>query len=136
MLDTNTVFYLIHKRSATLQARVDALPPDDRLCISVITEAEMRYGVALKPKAHRLAYAVELVLSGLTILPWTSEVAPAYAKLRAENRIRGLAAGNLDLLIAAHAAAVQAVLVTNDGALSKLAGGLVTINWAEDVRPN
>jgi tRNA(fMet)-specific endonuclease VapC len=136
MLDTNTVSYLIHKRSTNVQEQMDGLPPGDRTCISAITEAELRYGVARKPGAHRLAYSVELILSSLQILPWTSEAAQAYASLRVENRIRGLAAGNFDLLIAAHAVAVQAVLVTNDGALSKLAGDLETVNWATDIKTN
>jgi len=136
MLDTNTVSYLLHKRSAKLQARIDKLNYKDRLTISVITEAEMRYGVALKPGAHRLATAVESILSGLDILPWTSEAAKAFATLRAKNRSQGLAAGSFDLLIAAHAVSADAVLVTSDAAISKLVGGLVTVNWANDLRPN
>jgi tRNA(fMet)-specific endonuclease VapC len=136
MLDTNTVSYLLHRRSAKLQARIDKLSREERLTISVITEAEMRYGVALKPAAHRLANAVESILSGLEILPWTSEAARAFAMLRAENRSRGLAAGSFDLLIAAHALSSGAVLVTSDAAILKLAGGLVTVNWANDLRPN
>jgi tRNA(fMet)-specific endonuclease VapC len=136
MLDTNTVSYLIHKRSARVQEQMDALPPEDRTCISAITEAELRYGVALKKGAVRLAQAVELVLSNLQIRPWTSEAAKAYAELRAENRILGLAAGDFDLLISAHAIAEKAVLVTSDIAISKLVGNLVTANWADDLQPN
>jgi tRNA(fMet)-specific endonuclease VapC len=136
MLDTNTVSYLVHKRSPKLQMRIDTIGVEERLSISVITEAEMRYGVSLKPEAHRLALAVELILSGLDILPWTSATATSYAKLRAENHRRGLGAGNLDMLIAAHALAENAVLVTSDAALSKLAGGPATVNWADDLRPN
>ena len=133
MLDTNTVSYLVHRRSAKLQARIDALGVEERLCISAITEGEMRYGVARKPGAHQLAAAVALVLSNLEVLPWTSETAAAYGEFRAENQRRGLAAGNLDMLIAAHAVARKGVLVTSDAALGKLAGGLVTVNWAEDL---
>jgi predicted nucleic acid-binding protein len=47
-----------------------------------------------------------------------------------------LAAGSLDLLIAAHALAAQATLITSDAALAKLAGGPATVNWATDLRPN
>jgi tRNA(fMet)-specific endonuclease VapC len=136
LLDTNTVSYLIRKQSASIQARIDALGAEDTVAISVITEAEIRFGLALKPEAHQLARTVEFVLAGLIILPWTSDAARAYAALRAENQRLGLAAGSLDMLIAAHAIAAGAVLVTNDGALSKLAGGPVTVNWADDIRPN
>ena len=136
LLDTDTVSNLMHGRSARLQSRIDALNDDAELCISVITEAEMRYGVALKPGGHKLASSVDLVLAGFEILPWSSEAAAAYGEFRAENRRRGLAAGNLDMLIAAQAIAVGAVLVTSDAAIAKLAGGLVTVNWADDLRPN
>ena len=40
--------------------------------------------------------------------------------------------GNLDLLIAAHAIAVGAVLVTNDKAFAQVAGSRVPVNWATD----
>jgi tRNA(fMet)-specific endonuclease VapC len=136
MLDTNTVSYLINKRSTRVQEQMDALPPEDRTCISVITEAELRYGVALKKGAVKLAEAVELILSNLQVRPWTSEAAKAYAELRALNRSLGLAAGDFDLLISAHALAENAVLVTGDGAISKLSGGLMTVNWADDLHPN
>jgi tRNA(fMet)-specific endonuclease VapC len=136
MLDTNTVSYLVHKRSAKLHARLGALEDKEHPCISAITEGEMLFGIAIKPDAHRVAYAVHYTLAGLNVLPWTSDAAASYAALRAENRKLGLAVGNLDFLIAAHAIAVGAVLVTNDGALLKLTGGLVTENWADDLRAN
>ena len=136
MLDTNTVSYLVKRRSARLKTHIDRMSPRDRLAISVVTEAEIRYGVALKPEAYRLAREIEFVLAGLDILPWTSDAAAAYGNLRAANRKRGIAAGSLDLLIAAHALAVQATLVTSDAALPKLVGGPVTVNWATDLRPN
>jgi tRNA(fMet)-specific endonuclease VapC len=119
-----------------MQARITALGAGDTISISVITEAELRFGLARKPEAHRLAKAVEFVLAGLTILPWTSEAARTYALFRAENQRLGLAAGNLDMLIAAHAIAVRAVLVTSDGVISKLAGGLVTVDWTDDLNTN
>lgn len=136
MLDTNTVSYLIHKRSKRLVEQMDALPPGDQVCISAITEAELRYGVALRKGAIKLARAIELALSYLQILPWTSEAAKSYASLRALNRRLGLAAGDIDLLISAHAVAEGATLVTSDTAIRKLRGGLKTVNWANDITPN
>ena len=136
MLDTNAVSYLLHKRSRRLEAQMDAISPGDRLCISAITEAELRYGVALRKGAVRLAHSLELILSFLQILPWTSDAAKAYASLRVQNRKLGLAAGDIDLLISAHAIAENATLVTSDSAIRKLKGGLVTANWASDITPN
>jgi tRNA(fMet)-specific endonuclease VapC len=136
MLDTNAVSYLLHKRSPRLEAQLDAISPGDRLCISAITEAELRYGVALRKGAIRLARSLDLVLSFLQILPWTSDAAKAYASLRVQNRRLGLAAGDIDLLISAHAISESATLVTSDAAIRKLKGGLVTVNWANDITPN
>jgi tRNA(fMet)-specific endonuclease VapC len=136
MLDTNAVSYLLHKRSRRLEAQMDAISPGDRLCISAITEAELRYGVALRKGAVRLAHSLELILSYLPILPWTSDAAKAYASLRMQNRKLGLAAGDFDLLISAHAISEDATLVTSDSAIRKLKGGLVTVNWANDITPN
>ena len=136
LLDTNTISDLVHKRSKKLQGRIDALAPDDFSAISVITEAEVRSGLACKPGAVRLAAGVELVLSRFTVLPWTSRTAQIYALFRAENRRLGLAAGNLDTLIAAQAIASGAILITADRAFAQLSGGLVVENWTTDLRPN
>jgi tRNA(fMet)-specific endonuclease VapC len=136
MLDTNAVSYLLHKRSPRLEAQMDAILPGDRLCISAITEAELRYGVALRKGAVRLARSLDLILSFLQILPWTSDAAKAYASLRMQNRKLGLAAGDIDLLISAHAISEDATLVTSDAAIRKLKGGLVTVNWANEITPN
>lgn len=84
----------------------------------------------------RLTFGVNLVLSKLAILPWTSKTAETYALFRAENRRLGLAAGNLDMLIAAQAIASGATLITADRALAKLSGGLVVENWTTDLGTN
>lgn len=73
---------------------------------------------------------------GLKVLPWTSEAAHAYGVLRARNEALGISVGSLDMLIAAHAIAEGATLVTSDGAIAKLVGGPPTVNWANDLRPN
>jgi tRNA(fMet)-specific endonuclease VapC len=136
LLDTNTISHLIHNRSMALDARLERLGPWDSLAVSVVTEAEIRFGLACKPEAKRLAQAAELVLAKFEILPWTSKEAAIYASLRGDNRRLGLAAGDLDMLIAAHAVTLGAVLVTGDRALAKLSGGLIVENWATDLRPN
>ena len=136
LLDTNTTSDLVHKRSKTLQTRLDSLEAEDSLATSVISEAEIRFGLACKPAAVRLAMGIDLVLSKLTILPWTSKTAETYAIFRAENRRLGLTAGNLDMLIAAQAIASGSILITADRAFAKLSGGLVVENWTTDLRPN
>ena len=65
----------------------------------------------------------------MVILPWNSVAASTYAQLRATNEALGVTIGNLDLLIAAHALAEGAVLVTNDRAFSQLTGHPKLTNW-------
>jgi tRNA(fMet)-specific endonuclease VapC len=82
--------------------------------VSVITEAELRFGVARRPEASRLEAAVEEFLLRVEILPWDSAAAKSYAALRSTLERSGDPMGNLDMMIAAHALAVPAVLVTHD----------------------
>lgn len=73
--------------------------------------------------------------SGLTfrlILPWDSEEAIAYGDLRANLEFPGRTLGNMDILIAAHAIAVKAVLVTNDRSFGEVANLKIT-NWATEI---
>jgi tRNA(fMet)-specific endonuclease VapC len=118
MLDTNTVSYLIrsHPRVA---ARVVAVPMAS-LCISAITEGELLFGLARRPEATRLHRAMREFLSRITVLPWASPTAQTYGPLRAKLQEVCATVAPLDLLIAAHALEVGAVLVTNDQALLQM----------------
>ena len=116
MLDTNMVSALAKGQSPTARAQLEALGDHENVCISSITEAELRYGLAKRPSAHALRAAVEGLLFKLRILPWDREEALAYGALRSRLESAGTVLGAMDMLIAAHAIAVGAVLVTNDKA--------------------
>jgi tRNA(fMet)-specific endonuclease VapC len=135
MLDTNTISYIARGRSFAARARLKEAQAMAQVYVSAITEAEVLYGLAKRPEATVVAHHMYAVLDGLEVRPWTSAVAATYGLLRAENERRGVIAGNLDMLIAAHAVAEGAVLVTNDGAIARLVGGPETVNWADDIRP-
>jgi tRNA(fMet)-specific endonuclease VapC len=136
MLDTNMLSYIARNRSAEARRRFKSAELEAPVYVSVITEAEVLYGLAKRPEAHQALRMMREILDQLTILQWTSEAASAYGILRASNEALGVSVGSLDLLIAAHALAVDAILVTGDGAFSRLAGGPKTENWADDIRPN
>ena len=53
-------------------------------------------------------------------MPWDSNAARRYADLRAALEIAGTPMGNLDMRIAAHALAAEAILVTNDRSFGRL----------------
>src|SRR5271165_6363154 len=124
LLDTNTVSYVIKGDILRVRQRL-ARVPMAQVAISVVTEAELRFGVERRPEAKQLRIAVEEFLVRVTVLPWDSETAAEYAKLRAATPI-----GNLDLMIAAQALAEDAVLVTNDAALRRIKR-LKTEDWTK-----
>lgn len=126
MLDTNTVSDFV-KGHARVDEHVMATPMP-AICISVITEAELLYGLARRPEAKRLHHTVGELLKRLDVLPWNRSVARCYGALRADLARRGATLGALDLLIAAHALATDATLVTHDRAFVYV-DALTTQDW-------
>jgi tRNA(fMet)-specific endonuclease VapC len=119
LLDTNTVSCLLKGNDPAVDKRLAKMPMA-RVAISSITEGELRYGVARKPEAARLRTVVDTFLRHAAILPWDSKAAKEYGDLRAGPEREGYPLGNLDTMIAAHALALRAVLVTSDRAFSRI----------------
>ena len=120
MLDTNTVSNLI-KHHPALARRVVAAPMAS-LCISVITEGELLYGLAKRPEAKRLHLAVREFLRRVDVLPWDRHAAERYGTVRAEMERKGKTLASLDMQIAAHALSLSAVLVSSDRAFRQVVG--------------
>jgi tRNA(fMet)-specific endonuclease VapC len=120
MLDTNTASSLLKGQPSVVERLAAATP--ERACLSVVTEAELLYGVAKRPEARKLRAAVDEFLAAIEVLVWSSAAARRYAAIRAELERRGKPLGALDLLIAAHAVQHDAVLVTNDRAFGAVPG--------------
>ena len=128
MLDTNTASYII--KGKPVVARENLLKvPMETVCISSITQAELLRGVARKPEAKRLPIAVKEFLIRVEIMPWDSDAAEAYARLRTSCESEGTPLGTMDMLIAAHSVAVGAILVTNDKAFYKIKHDLSLEDW-------
>jgi tRNA(fMet)-specific endonuclease VapC len=121
LLDTNTVSYVIKGNYPRMRERLSKVSMAE-VGISVVTEAELRFGVERLPKAPRLRVAVEEFLLRVEVLPWDSDCAQRYANLRAESERRGEPMGNLDMMIAAQALAVGVVLVTSDRVFRRVKG--------------
>lgn len=130
LLDTNTASYAIKGNVPRVRERLQRLPLSD-VAISVITEAELRFGVAKNPGASRLATVVEEFLRFIEIRPWDSDAAREYADMRATIEREGHPMGNLDLMIAAHAKALGVALVTSDRVFQRMRG-LTVENWTRE----
>ena len=113
LLDTNIASYAIKGNFPAVRQHLLKVAIRE-VGISVVTEAELRFGVARLPKALKLGSAVEEFLLRVEVLPWDSRAARRYAQLRAALEEHGEPVGNLDLMIAAHALANDVILVTND----------------------
>jgi tRNA(fMet)-specific endonuclease VapC len=120
MLDTNIVSHLIKGNSSVARRIVTA--PITSLCISAITEGELLFGLAKRPEAKQLHRAVREFLRRVDVLPWDSSIAEQYGTTRAHMELRGTILAPLDLLIGIHALSVDATLVTNDQAFSRISG--------------
>ena len=129
LLDTNTVSYVIKGTLPHVRRRLLQVPIHE-VGISVITEAELRLGVARLPQATKLGIVVEEFVRRVEVLVWDSPAAQQYARLRAVLEEHGEPMGNLDLMIAAQAIAVGAILVTNDRGFRKVKG-LKIEDWSK-----
>jgi tRNA(fMet)-specific endonuclease VapC len=129
LLDTNTASYAIKGNVARVREQLLKIAMAD-VGISVITEAELRFGVARLPSAIRLKDLVEEFLLRVEVLPWNSAAANRYAEIRAALERSGKPMGNMDMLIAAHALSVEAVLVTHDRVFRRVKG-LKIEDWSK-----
>jgi len=127
LVDTNTVSFHIRRSSRALERRLRRTPVT-HVALSVVTEMELRYGLARNPRL-RVAPLVEEFLTGITILPLTSEVARVYGRIRAELEANGTPIGPLDLMIAAQAFALKATLVSNNLKEFRRIHGLRCEDW-------
>ena len=127
MLDTNIISDMAHNPQGKITARIAEAGPD-AICVSIITAAELRYGCAKKGSAKLLAQ-IEAILESVQVLALDVPADTEYGGIRAELEAAGKPIGPNDLLIAAHAYALGAVLVTaNTGEFTR-ARGLSVENW-------
>jgi len=129
MLDTGTASYVIKGRSPEVEARLAGIPPSE-VCVSVITRAELLYGLKRLPADHRLHVGVRQFLRIVRVLPWGEDAADFYAEIRHQLVTRGQPIGELDMMIAAHSLSAGAALVTNNiSHFRRINAPLILLNW-------
>ena len=112
LLDTSTVSLAIRGEAPVAVERL-LHTPRERVAISVVTEMELRFGLAKNP-ATRHRGPVERFLATVPVARLPDGIAGAYGRVRADLERRGTPIGALDTIIAAHALALGCVLVTNN----------------------
>lgn len=127
MLDTNIVSELARNPQGPVARRVAAVGPD-AICVSIITAAELRYGCA-KKRSPKLFAQIEAILASVQVLAFDVPADIEYGNIRAALESAGQPIGPNDLLIAAHASALGARLVTANAAEFKRVQALHVENW-------
>jgi len=131
MLDTNTCIYVLKNRSEKLRKKFKAIRS---ICISSVTYGELCFGIensGPRLKEERYAQLVRFA-QRLLIDPWDEEAARQYGLIRAFLKREGKIIGNNDLLIAAHARSLDAVLVTNNTKEFSRVPDLTLEDWTEN----
>ncbi|MGQ0565349.1 MAG: type II toxin-antitoxin system VapC family toxin [Gemmobacter sp.] len=127
MLDTNIVSDLARHPQGRVVDRIALVGPE-AICVSVITAAELLYGGA-KKGSPRLLAQIEAILEAIPLLPFGVAEAGEYAVIRLDLEREGNPISANDLLIAAHAVALDAVLVTANTREFGRVRGLAVENW-------
>jgi tRNA(fMet)-specific endonuclease VapC len=133
MLDTDTCSYVMKRSHPLVLRRLQAVPVAD-VCMSVITKAELLYGVEVSPRRGQDAAALAAFLPYVEALDFGDDAALHYAEIRADLKKRGALIGANDLLIAAHARALGFILVTNNTAEFQRVSDLKLENWTMPAR--
>jgi len=132
LLDTNILSDLLKNPGGKAAQKVSAMSPDKRdlLATSIVVAAELRYGVA-KSGSPNLAVRVGQLLDAVEVLPLEPTADQHYGRIRYELEKAGTVIGANDLLIAAHALSIDAILVTANVREFKRIKGLRVENWLQ-----
>jgi tRNA(fMet)-specific endonuclease VapC len=129
MLDTDICSYIIREKPLKVFERFEALDMD-QLFISVVTYAELIYGVEHSSSKKMNRSIVEDFVNHLNIIEWDKSAAEQYGKIRAFLHAGGNIIGAMDMMIAAHAVSQKMTLITNNEKHFKRVPKLNVENWA------
>ena len=132
MLDTNICSYVLRRHPLTVKAHFDQVG-SPHLAISTIVLAELLFGAARHPaKGLEIRQDIDDMTNRLAVIPWSARAADEYSRLRTFLERRGTPIGSMDMMIAAHALAENAVLVTHNLREFQRVPNLQLENWMDD----
>jgi tRNA(fMet)-specific endonuclease VapC len=127
LLDTNILSDLLRDPGGRAARRL-AVVGEATVCTSVVVACELRYGAA-KKGSPVLSARVENLLESLEVLPLDREADRHYTEIRLHLDRAGHPIGPNDLLIAAHALALDLILVSDNVDEFALVPRLTIDNW-------
>lgn len=129
LLDTNAVSDLVRNPHGRVVQQYRLRQGE--AATSIIVAAELRFG-AERRKSPRLAAQLESVFEDLPVMPFDAPADATYARIRDALEEAGTVIGANDLLIAAHALALDCILVTDNVREFSRVPGLRVENWLRD----
>jgi len=130
LLDTDICSYIMKRTHANLLDKLLTVELE-QIAISVVSEAELLYGVKLSTKPAAAQTSVDEFIKHVRVVNWTRAAARHYAEIRANLHKRGKMIGSNDLMIAAHALSLDATLITNNEREFRRVPGLSIENWSK-----
>lgn len=130
LLDTDICIYIAKRKPAGVLARLEHLRPGD-VGISVVTYLELVYGAHKSQQAEANLDRIKQLSHLIPVQALDAAAATHYGKLRAGLEKSGSPIGAYDLLIAAHALALELILVTNNVREFRRVPALRLENWAD-----
>lgn len=127
LLDTN-ILIAMSKERAGLTERLSSIPAKAML-LSTVVMAEIEHGIGKSTRKGHNRLVFDRLLGGLRILPFDDAAARHYGLIRADLERRGELIGPNDLMIAAQARAMSAVLVTDNVREFERVDGVIVENW-------
>ena len=130
LLDTNICIHLINRRSGFERVlRRLSSRSFGEICISAVTVSELRYGVAKSARSSENTATLDEFLSRFELLDYPVDAAATYGRTRTGLERAGTPIGNNDLLIAAHALAIDARVATSNASEFERVTGLKVLDW-------
>lgn len=130
LLDTAICSYILKNKPEKVAKKFAQITKKhDTLCISVITYSEVFFGIKKKNLGSRFIRIFNDFISRLEVVDFDINAAKEYASIRTYLENKGTPIGNMDILIASSAKALNAVLVTNNIKHFKFIPHIKVENW-------
>ena len=128
LLDTNICIYISKRRPLQVLERFKQLAPGE-VGMSLVTYGELYYGAQKSQQRELALEKLSQLAAYIPVITPEVQTAVQYGTLRASLERAGTPIGNNDLWIAAHALALELILVSNNTSEFKRVPGLVVENW-------
>ncbi len=128
LLDTNTCIAIMNKSPEHINQAL-MKHPVETVGMSVISLYELEYGVSKSRKKALNRKTLDGFKKYIQTYPWIEDCASLSGEIRADLEKKGTLIGPHDILIAAHALALDATLVTHNLKEFKRVKGLNVVNW-------